>query len=99
MATVCLLPEPVEHGDICKHVEDVVGIGRVIVVAPLVWVWSGVLKLMDLCLALIVHTVKSRHLGGEGGFLHLLVMKSLTQLHQRSNLVDLHPGYKVNSIR
>ena len=54
--------ESVEHGDVGKHVEDVVGVGRVVVGGPLLGRGRGRGEEGRLRLALIINAIKPYHL-------------------------------------
>ena len=57
-----LLPKSIENGDVGIHVEDVIRVRRVLFGDPLTGLRSGGFEQVVLCLALIIHTVKSHHL-------------------------------------
>ena len=63
MQCVLYIPaESIEHGDVGKHVEDVVGVGRVIKRGPLLRGGRGGGEEGGLWFALIVHAIKTYHL-------------------------------------
>lgn len=56
------LAQVVEHHDVGVHVEQVVGVGRVVVRRPGFGLWTLVGEHVVAVLGLVVHAVKSRHL-------------------------------------
>lgn len=57
-----LLAQVVEHHDVGVHVEEVVGIRRVVICSPLLRLRAFVRKQVVAVFGLVVHTVESCHL-------------------------------------
>lgn len=57
-----LLAQVVEHHDVGVHVEQVVGVRRVVICSPLLRLWAFVRKQVVAVFGLVIHAVKSRYL-------------------------------------
>lgn len=57
-----LLAQVVEHHDVGIHVEQVVGVGRVVACGPRLRLWAIVREHVVAVFGLIIHAVKSCHL-------------------------------------
>lgn len=57
-----LLAQIVEHHDVGIHVEQVVGVGRVVVCGPRLRLWTIVREHVIAVFGLVIHAVKSCHL-------------------------------------
>lgn len=65
-----LLAQVVEHHDVSIHVEEVVGVWRVVVFDPLLRLRAFVTEHVVAVFGLVVHAVEPRHLQGDGGNVH-----------------------------
>lgn len=54
----------IQHGHVCIHIIQVVGIGGVVLLCPVPWQWAVQVEDMLLWLWLIIHTVKTHNLCG-----------------------------------
>lgn len=54
-----LLAQVVEHHDVGIHVEQVVGVGRVLIYCPFLWLWAFVREQVVAVFGLVIHAVKS----------------------------------------
>lgn len=57
-----LLAQVVEHHDVGVHVEQVVGVGRVVICCPRLRLWAFVREHVVTVFGLVIHAVKSCYL-------------------------------------
>lgn len=65
-----LLAQVVEHHDVGIHVEEIVGVWRVVVFDPLLRLRAFVTEHVVAVFGLVIHAVEPRHLQGDGGKVH-----------------------------